>query len=93
MGMSTSVIGIRPSDDKFKKMYKAYMACEELGIEPPDIVRAFFENDTPDEKGVVVWLDEHICCQEYTNDYQQGYEVYLDKLPKDIKIIRFVNSY
>lgn len=95
MGMSTSVIGIKPADKKFKKMYDIYANCEEMGIEIPKEVDEFFNNEEPDEKGVCMDLssENYSCCKEYSDEMQEGYEVYVKELPKDIKIIRFVNSY
>lgn len=94
MGMSTSVCGIIPADEKFKKMKEIYDRCEELGVRVPEEVDDFFDRDRPDSKGVVLWLDEKTeGVTEYNNDMQQGYEVEIAKLNPNIKILRFVNSW
>lgn len=95
MGMSTYVVGIKPADEKFKKMKSIYDLCEEQGIDIPDEVEDFFDGERPDEKGVTIYLSETDGVYEYRNgEYaQEGYEVQIDKLPKDIKILRFINSW
>lgn len=98
MGMSTSVVGIRPADEHFKKMLAAYEACVAAGTEPPETVRAFFNDETPDPKGVVLRLGGMYSGNDpsvtvYHDDSSEGLEIDLSKLPKDIKIIRFINSW
>lgn len=94
MSMSTYVYGFRPPDQRWKKMKAIYDSCMEEGIDVPDAVDEFFEDDIPDDSGVKVWLsNKSDCCTEYSNDGESGYEIDLNKLPKDIKIIRFVNSW
>lgn len=91
MSMNTYVIGIRPPDEKFRKMLDAYKACSDAGIEPPDEVLDFFEGETPDPKGV--HLEITSAESKWAEDAAEGIEVDLSKLPKDVSIIRFVNSW
>jgi len=93
MGMHTSVYGIKPAGKKFKEMEKIYHLCNEQGITIPDEVDDFFDGETPDSKGVVVELNTNRGVSEYHEEMQEGIEVDLSMLPKDIRIIRFVNSY
>ena len=93
MSMSSHVVGFKPPDDKWKKMKKAYDACIEAGINVPENVEEFFNYEEPDDAGVEVELEEHACCKEYNADMRQGFEIDVSKLPKDVKIIRFYNSY
>lgn len=95
MGMSTHVVGIKPSDAKWKRMKEAYDACEAAGVVPPAAVLDFFGVEEPDEKGVVVELEETDCVQEYHDDRgtSAGFEVDVTKLPDDVKIVRFFNSW
>lgn len=92
MGMSTHVFGIKPPDEKWLKMKAIWDSCEDATIEVPDEVMKFFEYDTPDEKGVVVNLKSP-AIEEWSDNSRCGFEVYVDKLPKDITIIRFYNSW
>jgi len=91
MSMTTSVIGFRPPDAKFKKMVEVYEVCVDAGIEPPKEVNDFFNGKVPDDAGVEVNIKEAV--KEYHAEMQEGLEVDLQKLPKDIRYIRFVNSY
>lgn len=91
MRMSSHVYGIKPPDEKRLKMKAIWDACREVQIQPPKKVGEFFGWEPPDESGVLVCLDN--VAQPYHNDAEDGFEVDLESLPKDIKIIRFVNSY
>lgn len=101
MGMSTRVIGIKPPDDQWRKMKAAYDACEAAGISPPGEVEAFFGGERPDEKGVVVELQRyeqgkkvyHPCCQPWDGEESSGFEIDITKLPPDVKVLRFYNSW
>ncbi len=94
MGMSTSVCGIIPADEKYRKMKSIYDQCEELSVVPPEEVTDFFNGEPPDSTGVVLWLDDNTDgVTEYNQDMYQGYEVDIAKLDPNIKILRFVNSW
>lgn len=95
MGMSTHVYGIKPPDDTWRRMKAVYEACEDAGILPPPEVDQFFDHEKPDDKGVIVGLDcpAHEAVTEYSDNSREGYEIDLSKLPKDIKIVRFLNSW
>lgn len=90
MSMSTYVVGIKPPDDKWKKMKAVYDACKNAGIETPDEVDEFFNYEIPDQAGVVVEIDE---LREWEEDTSDGYEIDIEKLPKDVKVLRFYNSW
>ena len=72
-------------------MKAAYDVCQLAGIEIPDEVDKFFNGETPDEAGVEVEIDSIL--DEWGDDIRQGYQVDLSKLPKDVKILRFYNSW
>jgi len=94
MGMSTSVYGIVPADEKFKKMKAIYDLCEETGVVPPEEVIDFFDGDRPDDSGAVVWLEGNTpAISEWFDDCASGYEVDISKLDPKIKILRFANSW
>jgi hypothetical protein len=102
MGMSTSICGIKPADDTFQKMKAVYDACETAGIQVPKEVSDFFCDDTPDSNGVIVPLHKHA---NRTSTYHKaiteihvgypeaGFYVDVTKLPPDVKIIKFWNSW
>ncbi len=94
--MSSHVMGLKPVDEKWRKMYAAYKACEEASIDPPKKVLDFFEGvefDSIETTGIEVDLEETDCCKEYSGNMKDGFEIEVAKLPKDVKIIRFYNSY
>jgi hypothetical protein len=64
-------------------------ACKKAGVEPPKEVRDFFGYGPPDDAGVEVKLE----LREWHDDSRSGYELDIDKLPKNITVIRFYNSY
>lgn len=90
--MSTTVVGFRPADDKWKKMYAVWSNCEAAGVAIPKSVMDFFNGEDPGDKpGMEVPLGE--ASKEWNSDWGQGYEVDVTKLPKDVTIIRFYNSW
>ncbi len=93
MGMSTYVIGFKPPDEKWQAMFKIYVACSEAGIKLPTEVDKFFEGEIPDRNGVKVDLITSGLASRYRGDSKDGIEVDIRKLPEDVTIIRFVNSY
>lgn len=93
MGMHSFVQGIKPPDKRWLAMKKIWDACEELKVNVPEAVQDFFDGDAPDELGVVIDMTEHNGVTDYKAEGCDGFEVDLTKLPKDITIIRFVNSY
>lgn len=94
MSMSTHVKGFKPPDEKWKKMKAVWDACDKAKVDPPKDVLEFFGGETPDEAGVEVDLEEEKCCKEWDDsDMQSGFEIDVTKLPKDVTLIRFYNSY
>lgn len=90
MSMSLSVTGYKPPDNKWKKMKAIWDACEEAEIKLPVEVERFFGGYDPDDSGVEVDLDGTSCCSSYREEMEQGFEIEVAKLPKDVKVIRFV---
>jgi hypothetical protein len=93
MGMSTHVVGIKPPDDKWKNMKAVWDACLAAGIEPPPKVSKFFNDEVPDSSGVRVELDDHPSVHRWTADMQEGVEVDVKRLPADVVVVRFYNSW
>jgi hypothetical protein len=92
MGMSTHIVGIKPPDEDFMKMLKVYEACREAEVDIPKEVLEFFDYVKPDPSGIVVDLPIG-CIKRYSTDGEDRFEVNVEDLPKDIKIIRFYNSW
>ena len=91
MSMSTNIYGIRPPDEKWQKMKAAWDACKLAGIKQPEEVLVFFDDEPPDESGVVIDLSEWV--ETPDADCIDRYEINLAELPKDLKSIRIDVSY
>lgn len=93
MSMSSHIVGFRPPDAKWRKMKDAFDACEAADVPIPADVSRFFNHENPDESGVEVPIERTDAVTEYRADMRDGFEIDLTKLPPDVKIIRFFNSY
>lgn len=98
MGMSTSIVGFRPPDEKWMAMKTVYDACIKAKVPVPDEVEDFFNGDPPDKQGVKVNLEDTAKAKigavtPWRDDSREGFEVNVTKLPKDVTIIRFYNSW
>lgn len=91
MSMAVGVYGIIPPSEKWKKMKSVYDACRAADTGIPQEVWTFFNDEPPDPCGVVIELD--VPRAKGSPDMTNWYEVEIDKLPKDVKIIRFSNSF
>jgi hypothetical protein len=91
MSMSTAVVGFRPPDEKWRKMKAARDACVDAGIKIPEAIQKFFEWMEPDKEGVRVELKNAV--KEGSYDGTNFYDVDVSKLPKDVTVIRFENSW
>lgn len=76
--------------------------CREAGVSLPVETAAYFGNDS-DGVSPDAWDDYEIeerlqtslgaCVREYNAEMMQGYEIVVDKIPDDVKVIRIYNSY
>ena len=80
MSMSTSIVGFRPPDEKWRKMKKVWDSCSTAGIEPPEEVSKFFEWEPPDDAGVEINLEGTSAVREYNAESRYGYEVVIAEL-------------
>ncbi len=99
MSMSTSVQIFRPVDEKWHEMKAAWDACHQARVALPTEVEEFFEGAPPNEiEGVLVgragsYGDLPPWAAHVGLDMQDGFDVDVTKLPKDVKVVRFLNSY
>ncbi len=93
MGMSTYVSGFSPPDAKWKEMKAIWDSCHVAGVEVPSEVYNFFDGETPDERGRDVDLKSYDCCSDWSEEMRSGYEIDVTKIPENIKVIRFYNSW
>ena len=89
MSMSTHIIGFIPPDEKWKKMKTAYDACIKANVDVPEAVDKFFNGYKPDPKGHEVAVPN----KEYGDEGVSGIEIEVAKIPKNVKFIRFYNSW
>lgn len=93
MSMSTYVLGFKPVDKKWQEMKAVWDACRAAKVEIPKDVDIFFNYKAPDNAGVEIEL--HKIAKEWQDEHggRSGLEIDITKLPKDVKIIRFINSW
>jgi len=87
MGMTIDVVGVVPPDETWRKMKAIWDACAAAGIETPDEVFEYFDEQNPDPDGMVV----DIPCLKYGDN--SGLEIVVADIPDKVKIIRFINSW
>jgi len=92
MGMSTSVIGFREPDEKWRKMKQIYDACVDAGVDIPKDVDEFFNWEPPSDEGIKVDIDK-ICERYAPHEACDGYKIEISKLPENVTHICFWNSW
>lgn len=85
MSVTMDVYGIKKADDKFYKMKAVYDSCTKANVKIPEEVDDYFGDREPDEKGVVIELNNDQLKE--ISDYK--YEIDLSKFDKDISLLRF----
>ena len=99
MGMSTHVVAMRNMGHEFEKMLKVKHFCEENKVGYPYEVADYFGEFVKEDESVIrdamaeVTLSGDNGLTEFTDEYRTGYEVEIAKLPKEVKVIRFYNSW
>ena len=93
MSMSTHIIGIKPPDEKWKKMKAVWDACQAAETEVPKDVGEFFGWEPPNDKGVEVEIKTHESVEVFKTSYQSGYDINVKELPPDVAIVRVYNSW
>jgi len=88
---SLFVIGIKPADVEYKKKAKAYKACVEAGVEPPEELCEYFEWKVPDPQGMEVDISHALT--ERNVEMQDGFDIDLNKLPEDVKFLKVYYLY
>lgn len=92
MGMSTHVVGFMPRDETWEKMEAIWTSCEAAGVQVPSQVEEYFEYECPiGLPGREVDIGEAITT--YSEDGQSGIDVDVSKIPPNVSVIRFFNSW
>lgn len=93
MAMSTRITGFRPPDARWAQMKAVWDACEAASQEVPSSVEEFFNHEPPDDRGICIDLKDSPSVTNYRADMEEGFQVEISKLPKELTHIRFVNSW
>lgn len=105
MGMSTHVKGIRDlSHPNMQKHLKVVEACIDAGVPVPEDTKKFFGPTDEDPDNLAPGnFDSFLCeiestdlgeaARDWKNEYEEGIEVEVAKLPPEVKVIRFYNSW
>lgn len=98
MSMSTHLVGFKTPDETWTKMKAIWDACNEADVSIPEEVTDFFEDNAPDSAGVKVsekTLIEAGVVKHYNNSahMHNGYDIYVNRLPAGVNLIRVYNSY
>ena len=73
-------------------MKQIWELCEAAEVPIPEGVMKFFDGEPPGDKpGAEVSIKKAV--KEWSNEYSEGYELDLSKLPRDVKVLRFYNSW
>ena len=88
------VKGIKPADDKYKKMLTVLTACQLAGIDPPSEVKKYFgdyEEYDPNPLGIEVELISTNYSwpgiNKVSREMYTGYTIDIRKIDPDIKIL------
>lgn len=87
------IIAFRPPDATWEKMKAVWDACQAADVPVPRDVEKFFNDGVPDAQGVEVPLSE-ACLKPFQHAFRSGgYEVHVDQLPLNVRVIRFYNTW
>lgn len=104
MSVSTVIVGVRDLRQEFDKMWAAAKACEKAKITFPKEIQKYFDLDGDED----IVLESKECYEDekltfnlagkpgvktWSAEMEEGYEIDLKKLPKDVTKIRFYTSF
>lgn len=97
MSMSSHIVAFRSENKgKYLKLKKAFEACKEAGIEfayMPREIQDYFKWSENPEEALQIELQIDVHYTHYSEDMEDGFEVKLTDLPKEVTKLRFYNSY
>lgn len=96
MGMDTHVEGFKPPDEKWQQMRAVWEACTAAKIGIPRDVERYFDGEAPDPHGVQISESDLRACgalRDWKDGMRKGREVDVTKLPPDVTVVRFFNSW
>ena len=97
MSMSTHIQAFRDMNGEFKKMLEILLFCREKGVSLPKEVEEYFgdnaDYDEDEIKDEMLEIDITSLVRDWTSTSADGYEVDVKDLPKEVKTLRFYNSW
>jgi hypothetical protein len=94
MSMSTHIYAIKSPDQTWNEMKDIWDLCLKNNIPIPSKVGAYFGYNTPNKHGVKINITkEEEIVETYSEEGASGFIVHLDKLPHDITMLKFKNSW
>ena len=94
MSMSFAVVGYAEADNEWLIKKAVWDVCDAARVDVPKEVLEYFDYQYPGDKpGMEIKITDAV--KEFIDDesINSGYEVQLDKLPKNVKSIRFIISH
>jgi len=101
MGMSTHIVGFKDRTEHDKHL-RVLEVCKDAGVSVPRETAAYLGDDSEgvdpnawDEYEIEEALQTSLgaCVREFNREMEQGYEIVVDSIPDDVKVIRVYNSY
>ena len=88
MGVSVYVQGIRPFNDRYKKMKAIHDACVEARVSVPEEVSEYLTGAGQNDYGIEVEIEEAV--KDVEGDCDEGtiYLVDLTEIPQNVKMLR-----
>ena len=84
------IVGVRPPDEKWKKMKAIFINCRELGIEVPEDVYSYFDGNCPkeeDDGGSMISLMTRYCVWPYEDETKKGFRIILNRMEEDVETL------
>lgn len=96
--MSTHITAFIPdSDPTYQKHLAVFKACQNADVSLPKETADYFGSNEPyyglEEEKLEFKLEKGIHYKEWSAEMCQGFEIDINKIPKEVSKIRFYNSY
>ena|SRR6266851_4891501 len=97
MSMSTHVSAYRDMDGEFKRMLEIHQYCREQKVSLPKEVEKYFGTWAGEDERTIreemLKININKIVREVSSNGSSGYEIDVADLPKEVKTLRFENSW
>lgn len=95
MGMSTHITAFRDMDSNFKQMLEIKLFCDSRKVSYPKEVTDFFGSLVCENEEYLIesFTEMKVPTRSYSSDGRKGFEIDVKDIPKEVKTIRFYNSW